>query len=286
MEIKKRQNGKIKKYGIGGMVAAGAQAALGIGQTIYGISSLRAARKEMKSLLANAPQMTLPSAYKQYADRAMDETMLRHQTETINKNLATNVAALSKAGGRALGMGLQASTTVAQEGLLQARYAQNLQAMKGLEVLGGAELDLQKRREGRFQMQYGAVSGAQDAAIANIGMGLKAAGTGMAYGADAYQDWRQGRGNSGSGAKTDTSSASGGGLPAWYTPKYAIKEQGGKTSGKFSHETNPIHMIDKNGVKVGEATGGEYILNPSQAKAISKESAYFRNLLKKKQFKG
>lgn len=41
-----------------------------------------------------------------------------------------------------------------------------------------------------------------------------------------------------------------------------------KTPGEFSHESNPIHMIDENGQKVGEATGGEYILNPMQAEEI------------------
>ena len=43
-----------------------------------------------------------------------------------------------------------------------------------------------------------------------------------------------------------------------------------KTPGEFSHEKNPIHMIDDSGNKVGEATGGEYILNPTQAEEIDK----------------
>ena len=38
------------------------------------------------------------------------------------------------------------------------------------------------------------------------------------------------------------------------------------TSGEeFSHKRNPIHMIDKDGEKVGEMTGGEYILNPEHS---------------------
>ena len=63
-------------------------------------------------------------------------------------------------------------------------------------------------------------------------------------------------------------------------------EQGGmmKTPGEFSHNTNPIHMI-QDGEVIGEMTGGEYVLNPKQAKAISKESKFFRNLLKAKRFK-
>ncbi|MAN63484.1 MAG: hypothetical protein CMI60_16240 [Parvibaculum sp.] len=52
------------------------------------------------------------------------------------------------------------------------------------------------------------------------------------------------------------------------------------TPGEFSHETNPIDLV-RNGEKVGEATGGEVILNPEQSKAVSKESPEFRRLLRK-----
>ena len=56
---------------------------------------------------------------------------------------------------------------------------------------------------------------------------------------------------------------------------------GGKmTKGAFNHKTNPIDIVQA-GKKVGEMTGGEVILNPSQQKRLSKESAYFRSLLKK-----
>lgn len=37
-----------------------------------------------------------------------------------------------------------------------------------------------------------------------------------------------------------------------------------KTPGSFSHKTNPIDIVAK-GSKIGEMTGGEYILNPAQA---------------------
>jgi hypothetical protein len=59
-----------------------------------------------------------------------------------------------------------------------------------------------------------------------------------------------------------------------------FEEGGMMTGGKFDHKTNPINIVQK-GKKVGEMTGGEVILNPAQANKLSKESAYFRNLLKK-----
>lgn len=65
------------------------------------------------------------------------------------------------------------------------------------------------------------------------------------------------------------------------------------TPGPFSHNKNPIHMIDKNGDKVGEATGGELIFNPEQTETIENliESGrstqlmqYMRKLLDQPQF--
>ena len=41
-----------------------------------------------------------------------------------------------------------------------------------------------------------------------------------------------------------------------------------KTNGEFSHEKNPIDLV-QNGEKVGEATGGEYIFNPQQSRKMN-----------------
>jgi len=53
-----------------------------------------------------------------------------------------------------------------------------------------------------------------------------------------------------------------------------------KLPGEFSHDTNPIDLM-QSGEKVGEATGDEYIVNPEQARKISKESKFARQLFKK-----
>ena len=57
------------------------------------------------------------------------------------------------------------------------------------------------------------------------------------------------------------------------------KNGGMLTEGAFSHETNPIDIM-QDGAKVGEMTGGEAILNPEQQKKVSKESPYFRKLMR------
>lgn len=57
-------------------------------------------------------------------------------------------------------------------------------------------------------------------------------------------------------------------------------EKGMKTPGEFSHASNPINLM-QNGAKVGEVTGGEYVVNPEQASKIAQQSAYARMLFKK-----
>ena len=51
-----------------------------------------------------------------------------------------------------------------------------------------------------------------------------------------------------------------------YMDKYYGKD-GMKTPGEFSHDSNPIDLV-KDGEKIGEATGGEYIFNPMQSKKM------------------
>lgn len=59
-----------------------------------------------------------------------------------------------------------------------------------------------------------------------------------------------------------------------------VAKTGMKLPGEFSHKTNPIHFI-KDGVKIGEGTGNEYVINSDQAKKIAKQSQYASMLFKK-----
>ena len=65
-----------------------------------------------------------------------------------------------------------------------------------------------------------------------------------------------------------------------------------KTPGSFSHKTNPIDVM-KDGKKIAEMTGGEYIFNPKQSQKLRNLSGqgestlhkFVRELLSKSQFK-
>jgi len=71
-----------------------------------------------------------------------------------------------------------------------------------------------------------------------------------------------------------------------------VQEPVDKTPGEFSHDDNPIDIVQE-GAKIGEMTGGEYIFNPKQAEEMRKLSEegdtelheFIRNLLNKEQFK-
>lgn len=79
------------------------------------------------------------------------------------------------------------------------------------------------------------------------------------------------------------------GLPTtdYYNPSFGSpqplpwnqKSGGMITKGDFSHETNPIDIM-QDGAKIGEMTGGEAILNPEQQNKVAKQSPYFRKLMR------
>ena len=62
-------------------------------------------------------------------------------------------------------------------------------------------------------------------------------------------------------------------------PSTPYRKGGMMTKGAFSHEKNPIDIM-QDGAKVGEMTGGEAILNPEQQKKVAKQSPYFRQLMR------
>jgi len=106
--------------------------------------------------------------------------------------------------------------------------------------------------------------------VANVGMSLAAPGLGLGSAMGG-----------GGGAKTSSLESS---LDAWLQSNNVMYKSGGsvtKTPGAFSHKANPIDIM-KDGAKIGEMTGGEYIINPDQADAI--EDAY--ESIKEKQSSG
>lgn len=62
--------------------------------------------------------------------------------------------------------------------------------------------------------------------------------------------------------------------------------KGGRTKGSFSHDTNDMKIVDKNGKPTGmSVTGNEVVLTPDQQKKVLEQSSYFRSLMKTPNFR-
>lgn len=290
-----------KKYAVGGMVAAGllgaGQAGLGIYQMIQG---QQAAKRIKEASTAR------PSEYAELLKQARNAEVEQRRLEELNRSIATGIAAAQQGGGRALVGALPGMVRAGDAGaldLLGQRQAQTMQALQfGAQ---GAEKEI-GRELSREMMERGAAQAALEGGLQNVAGGLGQVGSAAVYGAlgrkdvtedtipVATPDAAQIEQQPPMIAESDTESvlreaarrqreADAQALISeedFMMEPIRLQEGGMITGGKFDHKTNPIDIIHA-GRKVGEMTGGEVILNPSQQKKLSKESAYFRTLLKK-----
>lgn len=183
---------------------------------------------------------------------------------------ATELSALAS-DPRALMGGLGASTMRAQaatQAAQQADLQRELGAMRGLANLEQSALEKKQGLQLGLQQQDYAM-GLQDTAMAQ--QNIEAAKAAK----------REAIGNIVTGV--------GGAALSFVNPMGMVMEKGGKikyedggvieqllrkqpiqkTEGEFNHDTNKKAIVDEEtGVKEGEATGGEYILNPEQGEEI------------------
>jgi len=267
--MKSRKNPK--KYIVGGIIGGVA----GLGQAIYGGIQANKAKKEMERIQKTAPDLnapiSTPSEYFKAYKEAYDQDIMNRQMESIKSGLAGTTEALAGAGGRALLGGIGAATQQAQrqtQGIADIQQQRQAEALQGLAAAQERTRGLQENRlgmkEARFQNQVQMAQGARDAAVQTIAGGIGNIGSAAIYGFDnvgynSSDPTRQGF----SKKARDLRKAD----------RLAGKmEEGGKvmkTPGEFSHKTNPIDIM-RNGKKIAEATGGEYIFNPKQMSNIKK----------------
>lgn len=303
MKIKSYKDGnQVKKYvstgkekkAVVGAIMTGLQGLTSIGT---GIADYRAGRDEAKRrtdeiqrLKATAPSLETPAAFRQAVKDAYDRNLLESQQREITRQLGTSVGALQQAGGRALLGGIGAATQQAARSGERAAQAQAQTQLGALSQLGQAELSTQRLRENRYQRELAqqrqlraqAEAGA-GAGLGNIIGGALSAGTiGLgaagALGGDIKKAMLGDFSKTGKTASTKLAVDSVGQDEFQRGLEQAIPEEEGvpflkkggvtKTKGEFSHEKNPIDLV-QNGEKVGEATGGEYIFNPQQSRKMN-----------------
>ena len=300
-----------------------AQTAAGIGKTIYGASQAQRGRKALDS--AYQAPTGKPKEYAEMLRQARESDVAQRRLDEINRSMATSTAALQRAGARGVIGGIGAVTEAGSKAKTAALTEQQQEIMRALEYnVQGAEAErlrqIDRETRERTEAQTAITAGVQ-----NVTSGLSDLVT---AGTTAMEGRAENKKPTSSGTtpefKADPNVMKSlsletptiGGLSAnkkrttpvteqtlsdIYNPEDLIfeglaanKAKGGvqKTPGAFSHSTNPIDIM-KDGAKIGEMTGGEYIFNPSQAKQLKKLSKsgssplhkFVNSLLNKPQFK-
>ena len=290
-----------------GIQALGQRKALKDQETRYGelgaageaeASRLKAQREGMYGV---GPTM------RKYMQYAMQDPTADLQRQEAQRQSGTAIGALKAGGARALLGGLgaqqqQAASTMAQIGADE--YARKTGAMSRVgqmeerirqEQRGDIGADLAMARaqarsgmEGAFQAGQQRRQLGYDFASGLASTAGQAAGAGLfskdGIDADLFNSLDFGGGLEGleKTASTPTQMAELERLKAAMRAA-GIDAAGGKvkkTPGEFSHRSNPIDVM-QNGAKIGELTGGEYVLNPEQAAAIAKQSKYASQLFRK-----
>ena len=279
MRLKKSK--EPKKYVAGGLVLAGA---LGAGQSLLGLGQMLAGQAAA-SRIKKAPTAR-PSEYAELLKQARGAELEQKRLEELNRTIGTGIAAAQGAGGRAVIGALPQMLRAADVGamdILGQRQAQTMQALQFAAQGSENEIGREFQRE---TMERGAAQAAIEGGLQNIAGGVGQMGTAGVYASQLASKKPTENVDVTTPRRLKKSTMGGSfgspeaGLLAEEDFNLFAKEGGMVTGGKFDHKTNPIDIVKK-GQKIGEMTGGEVILNPAQQQKLSKESAYFRSLLKK-----
>lgn len=308
-----------------------AQGVAGLGKAGYGAWQKRQGKKALSSAF-EAPTGS-PSEYADLIQQARASEISKRRLDEINKTMATSTAALQQAGSRGVIGGIGAVTAAGAGAKTQALSQQQSEILQALgRATIGAEYQRERdiaRQTREEDLAIAAIQAGQENIIAGAGDVMQAGlryGQAQEYGlidpkankaqtraqrmtAEAQKDMFQQLTAGPKAVKSPMESALSKDqfktLAEGFSGELSLQDleqlqdieefkNGGvkKTPGKFSHKSNPIDIM-KDGAKIGEMTGGEYIFNPSQAKSLQKLAKsgnsdlhkFVRSLLNKPQFK-
>jgi hypothetical protein len=301
--MRSKKSKEPKKYIAGGLVLSAALGAAQAGLGAYQMSQGQKAGRGIKEA-----STARPSEYAEMLKQARNAELEQRRLEELNRSIATGIAAAQGAGGRAVVGALPGMIRASDAGALDILGQRQAQTMDALGFAAqGAEREI-GRKINREMMERQAAQAAIEGGLQNIAGGVGQIGSAGVYGAKLASKKPAKAGaesvlSVGDTAKqelpiigeSDTESvlSENARLQRQFEeesllaerdfmrqPVYSREKGGMVTGGKFDHKTNPIDIVKK-GQKIGEMTGGEVILNPAQQQKLSKESAYFRQLLKK-----
>jgi hypothetical protein len=175
------------------------------------------------------------------ADQPMDQGYIEQMQGQQAADRASAMGALSKDPRNALA-GVQALEAQAGKQRTELMGMQQDAKTAAMQNLATEQKAVGERKADIAQAELEGIKGERAAGVQNIFGGAEDIASGI--GAGGLQDL----GLAKKGAKIDA-------------------KEGGVTPGEFSHEENPIDMV-QNGEKIGEATGGELILPPDDVDSI------------------
>lgn len=255
--------------------------------------------QQYADLRASMPQYGVGSAFNEYLAMAKQDPAADMQRQIAAEQEASSIGALKAGGAKALLGGLGASQRQAARQRMGIEADSAKRQMSALQTYGAQQQRVQdantRMQQQLAQSQFQAERGAEQYnrqldAQKKQAMGQALGAVAGQFGKGNFKDLFGGAGSGVDAATTDFIDSLGGDtqvnsfldqLGQYQTTGSPINLRSGgmMTEGAFSHETNPIDIM-QDGAKVGEMTGGEAILNPEQQKKVAKQSPYFRKLMR------
>lgn len=239
----------------------------------------------------------LGSTYRRFLNMSMQDPIADLRRQQEERRQASNLGALQSGGARALIGGLQAQAQGASDRMNKISADEAARRASAFQAVGQAEQNVLRNKAtfaNRDLLDARALAGAGLQGQFNAEQARRAAGNqflgdfnlalGQAAGAGLFGD-----GSGSSNAVDGFNNATPAQQAFFMDPEnqamfraagFAKGGQVKKTPGEFSHATNPINVMQK-GAKIGELTGGEYVINPEQARKIAQQSKFAKMLFRK-----
>lgn len=283
---------KSKKFVVGGLLNFGA----GVGTAAFSYAQRQKALRQMAQLDQAEQGNIMTMAARNRVAR--QESDAQSAIDAGGRATATQLAAAQEVGGSRAVQSISPQVVRASEEAT-ARSLQQFGNM-GSQISREQDASMLTASQGRIGQQRDALQRSADMATQNMtqGIGLAAAGVAETAGglAGLGKTEKKNSGTAGNVASSEDELAlfmkKIGTQKASIGTMFAKNGMAVKTPGSFSHKTNPIDVI-KDGKKIAEMTGGEYIFNPKQSQKLralagdgtSTLHKFVRELLSKSQFK-
>lgn len=242
--------------GVAGGIGAKGQAKA---EELRAAEQLKLASQVEKRALDKRMQYGMGPSYSDLRQLVLQDPTSDYLRQQAQRQEAGQIEALQAGGARAVLGGTQAVAQGTMDKLAQIAQEEQIRKAKGLQVVGEAEqrIEREKLSDARRDLAFGRAMTAE-------ALGAKFAAEDLSRLAtqQMYQSGIEGAGAIGLASQAEKLAGKDAGLLGMIFKGY---EDGGlvrgKTPGEFSHEENPIDIM-QDGQKIGEMTGGEGVVSP------------------------